>query len=277
AHVGFMSMVASIMTTAEQHLQRLNQRHRETVPASELVVGVQCGGSDAFSGVTANPAVGHCTDLLVRAGATVMFSEVTEVRDGIDQLTSRATTPEVAEAMIREMAWYDAYLARGRADRSANTTPGNKKGGLSNIVEKAMGSIVKSGSAPISGVLSPGEKLKQKGLIYAATPASDFICGTLQLAAGMNLHVFTTGRGTPYGLAEVPVIKVATRTDLARRWHDLMDVNAGTIADGTQTIEEVGMAMFELMLDVASGRKKTWAEQWKLHNALVLFNPAPVT
>ena len=185
--------------------------------------------------------------------------------------------PEVAEAMIREMAWYDAYLARGRADRSANTTPGNKKGGLSNIVEKAMGSIVKSGSAPISGVLSPGEKLKQKGLIYAATPASDFICGTLQLAAGMNLHVFTTGRGTPYGLAEVPVIKVATRTDLARRWHDLMDVNAGTIADGTQTIEEVGMELFQLMLDVASGRKKTWAEHWKLHNALVLFNPAPVT
>ncbi|MGI9151448.1 MAG: galactarate dehydratase [Limnohabitans sp.] len=276
-HVGFMSMVASIMTNAEHHLQRLNQRRRETVPASELVVGVQCGGSDAFSGVTANPAVGYCTDLLVRAGASVMFSEVTEVRDGIDQLTSRATTPEVAEAMIREMAWYDAYLARGRADRSANTTPGNKKGGLSNIVEKAMGSIVKSGSAPISGVLSPGEKLKQKGLIYAATPASDFICGTLQVAAGMNLHVFTTGRGTPYGLAEVPVIKVATRTDLARRWHDLMDVNAGTIADGTQTIEEVGMALFELMLDVASGRKKTWAEQWKLHNALVLFNPAPVT
>jgi galactarate dehydratase len=277
AHVGFMSMIDSIMKTAEHHLQRLNQRRRETVPASELVVGVQCGGSDAFSGVTANPAVGYCTDLLVRAGASVMFSEVTEVRDGIDQLTSRATTPEVAEAMIREMAWYDAYLARGRADRSANTTPGNKKGGLSNIVEKAMGSIVKSGSAPISGVLSPGEKLKQKGLIYAATPASDFICGTLQLAAGMNLHVFTTGRGTPYGLAECPVIKVATRTDLARRWHDLMDVNAGTIADGSKTIEEVGTELFELMLEVASGRKKTWAEHWKLHNALVLFNPAPVT
>ncbi len=277
AHVGYMSMIESVMKTAEQHLQRLNQRRRETVPASELVVGVQCGGSDAFSGVTANPAVGYCTDLLVRAGASVMFSEVTEVRDGIDQLTSRATTPEVAEAMIREMAWYDAYLARGRADRSANTTPGNKKGGLSNIVEKAMGSIVKSGTAPISGVLAPGEKLKQKGLIYAATPASDFICGTLQLAAGMNLHVFTTGRGTPYGLAEVPVIKVATRTDLATRWHDLMDVNAGTIADGSQTIEEVGLQMFHLMLDVASGRKKTWAEHWKLHNALVLFNPAPVT
>ncbi|MBV5291674.1 MAG: galactarate dehydratase [Curvibacter lanceolatus] len=277
AHVGFMSMVDHILRQAEVHLQRLNARRRETVPASELVVGVQCGGSDAFSGVTANPAVGFCTDLLVRAGATVMFSEVTEVRDGIDQLTARAATPEVAQAMIREMAWYDAYLNQGRVDRSANTTPGNKKGGLSNIVEKAMGSIVKSGSAPISGVIAPGEKLTQKGLIYAATPASDFICGTLQLAAGMNLHVFTTGRGTPYGLAEVPVIKVATRNDLARRWHDLMDVNAGRIASGEKTIEQVGWELFELMLDVASGRKKTWAEQWKLHNALVLFNPAPVT
>jgi len=277
AHVGFMSMVESIMRQAEEHLERLNARRRETVPASELVVGVQCGGSDAFSGVTANPAVGFCTDLLVRAGATVMFSEVTEVRDGIDQLTARASTPEVAEAMIREMAWYDAYLDKGRVDRSANTTPGNKKGGLSNIVEKAMGSIIKSGSAPISGVVAPGDKARQRGLLYAATPASDFICGTLQLAAGMNLHVFTTGRGTPYGLAEVPVIKVATRSDLARRWHDLMDINAGRIADGEASIEEVGWEMFRLMLDVASGRKKTWAEHWKLHNALVLFNPAPVT
>ncbi len=277
AHVGFMSMIDSIMSAAQLHLERLNARVRETVPASELVVGVQCGGSDAFSGVTANPAVGFCTDLLVRAGASVMFSETTEVRDGIDQLTSRATTPAVAQRMIEEMAWYDAYLQRGKVDRSANTTPGNKKGGLSNIVEKAMGSIVKSGSAPISNVISPGEKLKAKGLTFAATPASDFICGTLQLAAGMNLHVFTTGRGTPYGLAAVPVIKVATRSDLARRWNDLMDVNAGSIADGSASIEDVGWELFRLMLDVASGRKKTWAEQWKLHNALVLFNPAPVT
>ena len=276
-HVGFMSMIDSVLASAVPHLERLNARRRETLPASELVVGVQCGGSDAFSGVTANPAVGYCTDLLVRAGATVMFSETTEVRDAIEQMTARATTPEIADAMAREMAWYDAYLGRGQADRSANTTPGNKAGGLSNIVEKAMGSIIKSGTAPICGVLSPGEKLQHKGLHYAATPASDFICGTLQLAAGMNLHVFTTGRGTPYGLAAVPVIKVATRTDLAQRWHDLMDVNAGRIADGEATIEQVGWELFHLMLDVASGRKQTWAEHWKLHNALVLFNPAPIT
>jgi len=275
-HAGFQSMIDAIMGTAADKLEVLNARRRETCPASELVVGVQCGGSDAFSGVTANPAVGFATDLLVRAGAAVMFSETTEVRDGIVQLTARAATPAVAAAMIREMAWYDDYLQRGGVDRSANTTPGNKKGGLSNIVEKAMGSIVKSGSAPIAGVLAPGEKLRQKGLIYAATPASDFICGTLQMAAGMNLHVFTTGRGTPYGLAAVPVIKVATRSELAARWHDLMDVNAGRIATGEATIEETGWELFRLMLDVASGRK-TWAEQWKLHNALVLFNPAPVT
>ncbi len=277
AHVGFMSMVDSILASAETHLARLNARRRETVPASELLVGVQCGGSDAFSGVTANPAVGFCTDLLVRAGATVLFSETTEVRDAVDQMTARATTPEVAQAMAREMAWYDAYLQRGSADRSANTTPGNKAGGLSNIVEKAMGSIIKSGTVPISAVLSPGEKASTKGLIYAATPASDFICGTLQLAAGMNMHVFTTGRGTPYGLAECPVIKVATRTDLATRWHDLMDINAGRIADGDASIADVGWELFRLLLAVASGEKKTWAEHWKLHNALVLFNPAPIT
>ncbi|HEY0954381.1 MAG TPA: galactarate dehydratase [Roseateles sp.] len=279
AHVGFMSMLDDILQTAKPHLERLNARKRETVPASELVVGVQCGGSDAFSGVTANPAVGFCADLLVRAGATIMFSENTEVRDAVEQLTSRAASAEVADAIIRELGWYDRYLDRGRVDRAANTTPGNKAGGLSNIAEKAMGSIIKSGSSAISHVIAPGEKLRpdQRGLVYAATPASDFICGTLQLAAGMNMHIFTTGRGTPYGLAECPVVKVATRSDLARRWHDLMDINAGRIADGEATIEETGWAMFQFLLDVASGRKKTWAEHWKLHNALVLFNPAPVT
>jgi len=279
-HIGFMSMLDDIVERARVHLVRLDARRRETVPASELVVGVQCGGSDAFSGVTANPAVGFAADLLVRAGATIMFSENTEVRDAVEQLTARAASAEVAQGIVRELDWYDRYLDRGRVDRSANTTPGNKAGGLSNIVEKAMGSIIKSGTSSIAGVLAPGERLRDQGLtsglIFAATPASDFICGTLQLAAGMNLHVFTTGRGTPYGLAECPVIKVATRSELARRWHDLMDVNAGRIATGEASIEDVGWELFRFMLDVASG-KKTWAEHWQLHNALVLFNPAPVT
>src|SRR6266571_3323275 len=262
---GFGAIVDAIMEMADARLAVLSQRRRETCPASDLVVGLQCGGSDAFSGVTANPALGFAADLLVRAGATVMFSEVTEVRDGIDQLTARAINTEVAQALIREMDWYDSYLERGLADRSANTTPGNKKGGLSNIVEKAMGSIIKSGTAAISGVVAPGERARQKGLLFAATPASDFICGTLQMAAGMNLHVFTTGRGTPYGLAAVPVIKVATRNELAERWHDLMDLNAGRIASGEASIEDVGWELFRMLLDVASGRR-TWAEKHKLHN-----------
>jgi galactarate dehydratase len=278
SHVGFMSMIDDLLASARPHLARLDARRRETLLASELVGVVQCGGSDAFSGVTANPAVGFCADLLVRAGATVMSSENTEVRDAVDQLASRAATRAVAEAIVRELGWYDRYLDRGRVDRAANTTPGNKAGGLSNIAEKAMGSIIRSGTSAISHAIAPGEKRRrgQRGLVYAATPASDFICGTLQLAAGMNLRVFTTGRGTPYGLAECPVIKVATRSDLARRWNDLMELNAGKIADGDATIEDTGWELFRLTLSVASG-KKTWAEHWELHNALVLFNPAPVT
>lgn len=274
---GFGPMVAAMLEMAEARLEILNRRRRESCPASDLVVGLQCGGSDAFSGVTANPALGFAADLLVRAGATVMFSEVTEVRDAIALLTARAANPEVAQALIREMAWYDAYLDRGGADRSANTTPGNKKGGLANIVEKALGSIVKSGSSAIAGVLSPGERAATKGLLFVATPASDFICGTLQLAAGMTLQVFTTGRGTPYGLAAAPVLKVATRSELARRWHDLIDLDAGRIATGEATIEQVGWDIFRLILDVASGRRQSWSEHWRLHNALALFNPAPVT
>ncbi len=272
---GFGEMISLIMEAAEKRLAILDKRRRETCPASDLIVGMQCGGSDAFSGVTCNPAVGAAADLLVRAGATVMFSEVTEVRDAIHLLTPRAETPDVARALIREMQWYDDYLAMGRADRSANTTPGNKRGGLANIVEKALGSVAKAGSSAIHAVASHGEKVTAKGLIFAATPASDFICGTQQLAS-MNLHIFTTGEGTPYGLALVPVIKVSSRTALAEKWHDLIDVDAGRIATGHATVEEVGMDLFKCMLDVASG-KKTWAEHWGLANALSPFNPGPVT
>jgi galactarate dehydratase len=273
----FGDMVDSIVAMAEARLKILNRRQRETVPASALVIGLQCGGSDAFSGVTANPAVGFASDLLVRAGATVMFSEVTEVRDAIELLTRRAASEDVGRALVREMEWYDSYLARGGADRSANTTPGNKKGGLANIVEKSLGSIVKSGSSAITGVIGPGERAAIKGLLFAATPASDFICGTLQLAAGMQMQIFTTGRGTPYGLAQAPVIKVSSRTELAKRWSDLIDFDAGRIASGEMTIEEAGWELFHLILDVASGRKQVWADKWGLHNDLALFNPAPVT
>jgi galactarate dehydratase len=277
AREGFGEIVANIMALAEKKLERLNQRRRVTCPAADLVVGLQCGGSDALSGVTANPAVGFAADLLVRAGATVMFSEVTEVRDAAHLLTARAATPEVARDFVREMAWYDEYLRQGGAGREANPTPGNKQGGLANIVEKAMGSIAKAGGSALMAVTAPGERVTQKGLMFAATPASDFICGTLQLAAGMNLHIFTTGRGTPYGLAMAPVIKVASNSGLARRWPDLIDVDAGTIASGAASVEEIGWQIFSLVLEIAGGKKKAWADHWGLHNDFALFNPGPVT
>ena len=276
-HVGFGAMVDEILQVAERHLKKLNLRQRETCPASELVIGTQCGGSDAFSGVTANPAVGFASDLLVRCGATVMFSEVTEVRDAIHLLTPRVVDENVGQRLLEEMAWYDDYLSQGQTDRSANPSPGNKKGGLANVVEKALGSIAKSGRSPIVEVLSPGQRPTKRGLIYAATPASDFVCGTQQMASGITLQVFTTGRGTPYGLAAIPVIKMATRNALAERWHDLMDINAGTIATGEESIEQVGWRLFELILEIASGRKQTWSDRWGIRNQLAVFNPAPVT
>lgn len=273
---GFAETVSAILHAAEKRLEDLNHRTRRSVPASELVVGLQCGGSDAFSGVTCNPAVGFAADLLVRAGATVMFSEVTEVRDAVHLLTPRAANEQVGRDLIREMRWYDDYLARGDTDRTANPTPGNKRGGIANVVEKALGSIAKAGSAALMAVASQGERVTSKGLVFAATPASDFICGTQQLAS-MNVHVFTTGEGSPYGLAMAPVVKISSRTALAERWPDLIDIDAGRIATGKATVEEVGWEIFRFILDVAGGKKKTWADHWGLHNALAPFNPTPVT
>ncbi|KKL26732.1 hypothetical protein LCGC14_2392340, partial [marine sediment metagenome] len=274
---GFEKMVEGIVGLAETHLEKLNERKREVCPVSDLVVGMQCGGSDSFSGITSNPAAGFAADLIVRAGGSVMFSEVTEVRDAVHLLIPRTTGPDVGNAMLEQMKWYDDYLERGQADRTANPSPGNKRGGLSNIVEKALGSIAKSGTSPIVDVLGPGEKIRRKGLTFAATPASDFICGTLQLAAGMNMHVFMTGRGTPYGLSMVPVIKVGSNSKLSRRWFDLIDMDAGRIASGEMTIEESGWELFHLILEVASGNKQVATDRLGLYNDLVIFDPGPAT
>lgn len=274
---GFEEMISSLMEMADKKLAILNQRRREKLPLSDLLVGMQCGGSDAFSGVTANPSAGYASDMLVKGGATVLFSEVTEVRDGVYLLGHRCINDEVGKRLAEEMRWYDNYLAEGEVDRSANPTPGNKKGGLANIVEKAMGSIAKSGTSPIIEVLSPAEKPSRHGLIYAATPASDIVCGPCQLASGIGLQVFMTGRGTPYGLAAAPVIKVCSRNEMKEQWPDLIDINAGPIATGDATIPEIGTQLFQEIIDVASGRKQSFAEKYKLYNDLCIFNPAPIT
>ena len=274
---GFEAMMSAILNMAEAKLKVLNGRRREELPLSDLMIGMQCGGSDAFSGVSANPAAGYAADLLVQAGATVLFSEVTEVRDGVHLIAARCVNQETCDKLASEMRWYDRYLAEGEVDRSANPTPGNKKGGLSNIVEKAMGSIAKSGTSPIVEVLSPAERPTKRGMIYAATPASDIVCGPCQLASGIGLQVFMTGRGTPYGLAAAPVIKVCSRNEMKAQWPDLIDVNAGSIITGEKTIAEVGTELFMKIIDVASGREQPFAERYRLHNYLCIFNPAPIT
>ena len=274
---GFEANINAIMAMAEKKMAVLNERRREELPLSDLLVGLQCGGSDAFSGVTANPSAGYAADMLVKGGATVLFSEVTEVRDGVHLIAECCVSEAVRDKLAAEMRWYDNYLLEGKVDRSANPTPGNKKGGLSNIVEKAMGSIAKSGSSPVVEVLSPAEKPTKHGLIYAATPASDIVCGPCQLASGIGLQVFMTGRGTPYGLAAAPVIKVCSRNEAKEMWPDLIDVCAGPIATGEKEISDVGTELFNLIIDVASGKAQPWAEKYRLHNYLCIFNPAPIT
>ena len=265
---GFDAMVDALMKMADKKLAILNQRKRVTLPLSKLCIGMQCGGSDAFSGVTANPSAGYAADMLVKGGATVLFSEVTEVRDGVHYLAERCISPEVRDKLAAEMRWYDNYLAEGEVDRSANPTPGNKKGGLCNIVEKAMGSIAKSGTSPIVEVLSPAEKPGRHGLIYAATPASDIVCGPCQLASGITVQVFMTGRGTPYGLAAAPVIKVCSRNEMKEMWQDLIDVNAGPVATGEAEISEIGTEIFNKILAVASGEDQSF---WAFSMFRILF------
>ena len=274
---GHDAMMQAILDMADKKLQKLNLRRREELPLSELLIGMQCGGSDAFSGITANPSAGYAADMLVKGGATVLFSEVTEVRDGVHMLAARCVSAKVRDKLAAEMKWYDDYLAAGGVDRDANPTPGNKKGGLANIVEKAMGSIAKSGTSPIVEVLFPAEKPTQHGLIYAATPASDIVCGPSQVASGIGLQVFMTGRGTPYGLDVAPVIKVCSRNEMKDHWFDLIDISAGDVATGKATIAEVGTEIFHFILDVASGTKEPYSDRYGFHNDMCIFNPAPIT
>ena len=274
---GFDDMIKTIMDMADKKLANLDKRRREELPLSSLFVGAQCGGSDAFSGIAGNTAVGYASDLLVSGGATVMFSEVTEVRDGVYLIAERCLDEKIGKRLADEMRWYDNYLAMGGVGRDANTTPGNKQGGLSNIVEKAMGSIAKSGTAPICEVLSPAEIPTKRGLIFGATPASDLVCGTSQLASGIGVQVFVTGRGTPYGLAATPVLKICTRNEMKEKWSDIIDINAGPIGTGEATIEEIGEDIFDYILDVASGLKQPYTEKYGIHNDLCIFNPAPIT
>jgi altronate hydrolase len=239
----------------EEMLPRANDVRREPVPASHLVVGLQCGGSDGYSGITANPALGAAVDLLVRHGGTAILSETPEVYGAEHLLTRRAVSREVGEKLVSRIAWWEEYTAREKMEMNNNPSPGNKAGGLTTILEKSLGAVAKGGTTNLVDVVEYAEPVAAKGFVFMDTPGYDPVSATGQVAGGANLVCFTTGRGSVYGCKPSPSIKLATNTPLYERMTDDMDVNCGEIVDGTVTVQQKGREIFELILRVASGEK----------------------
>jgi altronate hydrolase len=236
------------------------QARRSTVPASKLVVGLQCGGSDGYSGISANPALGAAVDLLVRHGGTAILSETPEIYGAEHLLTARATSPAVAQRLLDRLRWWEDYAARNGAELDNNPSPGNKAGGITTILEKSLGAVAKAGSSPLTDVVGYAEPVRGPGLAFMDTPGYDPVSATGQVAGGATLICFTTGRGSTYGCKPTPSLKLATNTPLFQRMSLDMDFNAGGIVDGTQSVAEAGEALFRLMLDTASG-KATLSEE----------------
>lgn len=228
---------------------------REPCPASELVLGLQCGGSDAWSGITANPALGHACDLLVAQGGTGVLAETPEIYGAEHLLTRRAESREVGEKLVALIRWWEDYTTRNRGSMDNNPSPGNKKGGLTTILEKSLGAAAKGGTTPLTGVFRYAEPITRRGFVFMDSPGYDPASVTGQIASGCNLIAFTTGRGSAFGSKPAPTIKIATNSETYDRMIDDMDVNAGRCLAAGGTIEEVGREIFELLLDVASGRR----------------------
>ena len=236
-------------------LPKANQATRSRQPLSKLMLAEECGGSDANSGITANPAVGVASDELVRYGATAVLGETPEIYGAEHLLTRRAVTQEVGQKIVDLIHWWEEYTARHGAEIDNNPSPGNKLGGLTTIYEKSLGAVAKAGQSPLSAVYNYAEQIETPGLGFMDTPGFDPVSMTGMVAGGCNVGVFTTGRGSVYGCKPAPCIKVATNTTLFERMEDDMDLNAGTILDGTETLQEVGMRLFEKIISVANGEK----------------------
>lgn len=228
---------------------------RETVPASELTVAMECGGSDGFSGIAANPVVGRASDRVVWQGGTAAFAETPEIYGAEHLLAARARDPRVAERLFDRIAWWERYAEENGGSMDSNPAPGNKAGGITTILEKSLGAIAKGGSTDLMEVVEYAEPMRGPGLVFMDTPGYDPVSVTGLVAGGAQVVCFTTGRGSVFGCKPVPSIKVASNTSVFRRMGDDMDVNAGRVVDGDATVEEVGDELFELILEVASGRK----------------------
>ena len=252
---GTRKTVEAAVAFVHEVLAESNEVRREPVPVSELTVALQCGGSDGYSGVSANPALGAASDLLVRHGGTVILSETPETYGAEHLLTRRAVSQEVGEKLVGLMRWWEEYTAREGAEMNANPSPGNKAGGLTTILEKSLGAMAKAGTTNLVDVVRYAEPVTARGFVFMDTPGYDPVAATGQVAGGANLVCFTTGRGSVFGCKPSPSIKLATNTPMFQRMEDDMDINCGTILDGDETVQECGQRIFETMIRTASGER----------------------
>lgn len=236
-------------------LPEANRVKREPVPLKHLTVGLQCGGSDGYSGISANPALGAAVDLLVQHGGAAILSETPEIYGGEHLLTRRAVSPAVADKLLQRIAWWEAYTARNHMQMDNNPSAGNKAGGLTTILEKSLGAIAKSGTTNLVDVVEFAQPVTARGFVYMDTPGYDPVSATGQVAGGANLICFTTGRGSAYGCAPSPSLKLATNTALWQRQEEDMDINCGGVVDGTETVQQAGERIFQMMIATASGQR----------------------
>jgi altronate hydrolase len=256
---GTTKTIQAACQLVEQMLPRANDVRRESIPLSELILGTNCGGSDGNSGITANPALGVASDMLVAAGGTVVLGETTEIYGAEQLLTRRARSVSVADKLIERIRWWEWYTGLFGCTPDNNPSPGNKEGGLTTIYEKSLGAVAKAGSTALAEVYQYAEPVTAKGFVVMDTPGLDPVSVTGIVAGGAQVMVFTTGRGSCFGCKPTPSIKIATNTPMYERMRDDMDINAGVVLDG-RSVQDVGREIFEEILAVASG-KKTKSEQ----------------
>lgn len=252
---GTQRTVEAAIKAVQSMLQVANRARREPMPVSHLTVALQCGGSDGYSGITANPALGHAVDLIVAHGGTAILTETPEIYGAEHLLTRRAVSREVGEKIVERISWWEGYAEREKGSIDNNPTPGNKAGGLTTILEKSLGAVAKSGSTPLVDVYRYAEPVKKHGLVFMDAPGYDPMGATGQIASGANLVAFTTGRGSCFGAKPAPSIKIATNTAMYRRMQDDMDLNCGEIMDGTATVAQKGEEIFQAFIRVASGER----------------------
>ena len=250
---GTMATIEAACARIDEMLPDIDRARRESVPASELILGLECGGSDAYSGISANPSLGAAVDMLVRHGGTGILAETPEIYGAEHLLTRRAVNEDVAKRLVDKIHWWEEYAAKHGSALDNNPTPGNKAGGLTTILEKSLGAAAKGGTTNLVEVYGYAERVTAKGFVFMDTPGYDPVSVTGMVAGGANMLCFTTGRGSVFGCKPVPCLKLATNSPMHHRMTSDMDVNCGLVVDGDASIEEMGEQIFRLVLDVASG------------------------